>query len=102
MKLLFTNKAFTNKHMKEVKQSQIYDIIKQKLKSSTYQKEANTMETTYSPTKSIVETMNASREAFKKSNGRLLTEEEAIRLTSDIRKELKTGETNENKGIRCN
>jgi hypothetical protein len=47
------------------------------------------METTYNPTKSIAETINESRERFKKAYGRLLTEEEAIKLTADIRKELR-------------
>ena len=47
------------------------------------------METTYNPTKSIVETMNEARESFKEAYGRLLTEDEAIKLTSDIRKALK-------------
>jgi hypothetical protein len=39
--------------------------------------------------KSIVDTMNDSRERFKEAHGRLLTEEEAIYLTSYIRKALK-------------
>jgi transcriptional antiterminator len=39
--------------------------------------------------KSIVDTMNDSRERFKEAYGRLLTEEEAIYLTSYIRKALK-------------
>ena len=47
------------------------------------------METTYNPTKSIVETMNEARESFKETYGRLLTEDEAIKLTSNIRKALK-------------
>ena len=40
-------------------------------------------------TKSIVETMTEARERFKKAYGRLLTEEEAIKLTKEIRKSLK-------------
>lgn len=47
------------------------------------------MKTTYNPTKSIVETMNEARENFKEVYGRLLTKDEAIKLTSDIRKALK-------------
>jgi hypothetical protein len=47
------------------------------------------METNNNPTKSIVDTMNEARERFKEAYGRLLTEEEAIKLTSDIRKELR-------------
>lgn len=39
--------------------------------------------------KSIVDTMNEARERFKEINGRLLTEDEAIELTSEIRKALK-------------
>ena len=55
------------------------------------------METTYNPTKSIVETMNEARESFKEAYGRLLTEDEAIKLTSDIRKALKEeGKLDEN------
>ena len=46
------------------------------------------MKTSYNPTKSIVETMNEARENFKKRYGRLLTEEEAIKLTTEIRKKL--------------
>lgn len=46
------------------------------------------METTYKPTKSIAETMDEAREQFKKLNGRLLTEEEAIKLTKEIKKRL--------------
>lgn len=59
------------------------------LKERYVKKEWCFMKTTYTPTKSIVETMNESREAFKNTYGRLLTEDEAIKLTSDIRKELK-------------
>ena len=47
------------------------------------------METTSKPAKSIVETMKDARESFKNTYGRLLTEEETIKLTSDIRKEIK-------------
>lgn len=55
------------------------------------------METTYIPTKSITETMDEARENFKKLNGRLLTEEEAIKLTDEIRDELrKEGKLDEN------
>jgi hypothetical protein len=58
--------------------------------------EVITMETTSKPTKSIVDTMNEARENFKKAYGRLLTEDEAIKLTSDIRKALKEeGKLNE-------
>lgn len=46
------------------------------------------MKTTYKPTKSIVETMNEAREQFKKANGRLLTEKEAIKLTKEIKRRL--------------
>jgi hypothetical protein len=54
------------------------------------------METTYKPTKSIVDTMNEARERFKNAYGRLLTEDEAIQLTSDIRKALREeGKLNE-------
>lgn len=55
------------------------------------------MEFTYNSTKSITETMNEARERFKNAYGRLLTEDEAIKLTFDIRKELKKEENiNEN------
>jgi len=47
------------------------------------------MEMIKKPTKSITETMNEARAEFKKHYGRLLTEEEAIKLTSEIRKNLK-------------
>jgi hypothetical protein len=47
------------------------------------------MKTTYKPTKSIVETINESRERFRKAYGRLLTEEEAIQLTDEIRAEIR-------------
>jgi hypothetical protein len=55
------------------------------------------METTYKPTKSIVETMNEARKSFEEAYGRLLTEDEAIKLTSDIKKALKKeGKLDEN------
>lgn len=47
------------------------------------------METNYKPTKSIVEIMEETRENFKKKNGKLLTEEEAVELTNTIKKELR-------------
>lgn len=47
------------------------------------------MKTIYNSTKSIVETMNEARESCEKTYGRLLTEGEAVKLTSDIRKALK-------------
>jgi hypothetical protein len=52
-------------------------------------REVFTMEITYNPTKPIVETMNEARENFKNAYGRLLTEDEAIQLTTEIRKNLK-------------
>ena len=59
--------------------------------------EVNIMETTYKPTKSIVETMNEARKSFEEAYGRLLTEDEAIKLTSDIKKALKKeGKLDEN------
>lgn len=55
------------------------------------------METNYYSTKSIVETMTESRERFKKAYGRLLTEEEAINLTKEIKANLKKeGKLDEN------
>ena len=47
------------------------------------------MENTEKPTKSITDTMDEARSEFTKRNGRLLTEEEAIKLTAEIRKNLK-------------
>ena len=55
------------------------------------------MEITVKPTKSITETMDESRSEFKKHYGRLLTEDEAIKLTDEIRKNLKKeGKLDEN------
>ncbi len=47
------------------------------------------MEITVNPTKSIAETMDEARSEFKERYGRLLTEDEAIKLTAEIRKNLK-------------
>ena len=47
------------------------------------------MNTTYIPIKSITEIMNESRERFITINGRLLTEEEAVDLTDEIRRNLR-------------
>ena len=47
------------------------------------------MENTVKPTKSITDTMDEARSEFTKRYGRLLTEEEAIKLTAEIRKNLK-------------
>ena len=46
------------------------------------------MEISGKPTKSIVDTMNEAREQFEREYGRLLTEEEAIELTNQIRKNI--------------
>jgi len=55
------------------------------------------MEITVKPTKSITETMDEARSEFKKRYGRLLTEDEAIKLTAEIRKNLKKeGKLDEN------
>lgn len=55
------------------------------------------MEITVKPTKSITETMDEARSEFKKRYGRLLTEDEAIKLTAEIRKNLKReGKSDEN------
>lgn len=43
------------------------------------------MKTEYRPTKSISEVIDEVREEFKKTYGRLLTEEEAIKLTEEIK-----------------
>ena len=47
------------------------------------------MKNTGKPTKSITETMDEARSEFKKRYGRLLTEDEAVKLTAEIRKNLK-------------
>lgn len=54
------------------------------------------MNTTLNPTRTITEVMLEARKRYKKEFGRLLTEDEAVQLTNEIRNEIKRGNNNEN------
>lgn len=47
------------------------------------------MNTTYNPTRTIAEVMLEARKRFQDEFGRLLTEEEAVQLTDEIRAEIR-------------
>lgn len=52
------------------------------------------MDADYRQNESLVEVINKIRENFIKEHGRLLTEQEAVELTEEIRKDLKSGAKN--------